>query len=63
MVPFRMNVATIQRFALVLICPPDSIIESSNMGNASQKVLPVLDTALPPNVPGRRNRPGTSKPR
>ena len=31
--PFSVNVANIQYRDLVLILPPDSIIESSNMGN------------------------------
>jgi hypothetical protein len=52
MVPFRMNIGIIHTFAFVLILPPDSNVESSNItGLVSGLVFPVLDTAQFQNVP------------
>jgi hypothetical protein len=51
---FKLNVAIIQYLDLVLIFPPDSIIESSNMGaSLVEKVLTRLDTAAFWFVPAR----------
>jgi len=54
MEPFTINVAIIQYLLLLLILPPDSNVESSNMGQPRIGFGYIfLDTAETLNVPGR----------
>src|SRR5947209_16679721 len=53
MAPLNTNVAIIQYFDFVLILPPDSINESSNMGaSLGKEGSPCLDTGVLFFVPG-----------
>jgi hypothetical protein len=56
--PLMMPVNIIQRPLLVLILPPDSNVESSNMASLESSVgYSYLDTARTANVPVGENRP------
>jgi hypothetical protein len=58
MEPLVMNVTIIQYLLLLLILPPDSNVESSNMASLESGVgYLFLDTAETTNVPGYQNAP------